>query len=391
MTMKQWSTTPADNATGSTNVNWAEGQLPSTVNDSARQLMADVRAWYETAEWIDFGYSISYVSATVFKFHDANRTALATLNRRVRAGVGAGTIYGSISDVTFSTSDTQVTVTWDSGSLDASLSAVSLGILHSTNKSLPASIPGIAAGANIASAATIDLTAATGNCPRITGTVATSAVTMNTGQWALVVADGAWPLTYHATTNKISGSADYTLAAGDHVLYHKDLSGIVHGLIIKANGTAVAAGKIVQVVEATPYSAWSNTGVAIPADNTIPQNTEGAEWVTVSITPTSATNRLRIEAFIPSVALSTSVIATAAIFQDSTANALAAGQAKPSAADVLFQLKIEHEMAAGTTSSTTFKLRAGPASGTLYVNGISSTALLGGILSIRLSVTEIAA
>ncbi len=100
-----------------------------------------------------------------------------------------------------------------------------------------------AAGANIASAATIDLTAATGNSPRITGTVATSAVTMNTGQWCLVIANGAWPLTYNATTNKISGSADRTLAAGDHVLYHKDLSGVVHGFIMKADGTAVVGGR----------------------------------------------------------------------------------------------------------------------------------------------------
>ena len=99
-----------------------------------------------------------------------------------------------------------------------------------------------AAGADIASAATVDLTAATGNSPRITGVVATSAVTMNPGQWCLVVANAAWPLTYHATTNKISGGASYTLAAGDQVLYHKDLSGIVHGFIMKADGTAVVGG-----------------------------------------------------------------------------------------------------------------------------------------------------
>lgn len=93
----------------------------------------------------------------------------------------------------------------------------------------------LAAGADIASAATVDLAASTGNSPRITGTVATSAVTMNTGQWELVTADGAWPLTYHATTNKITGGVNTTLAAGDQVLYHKDLSGVVSGIILRAN------------------------------------------------------------------------------------------------------------------------------------------------------------
>lgn len=101
----------------------------------------------------------------------------------------------------------------------------------------------LAAGANIASEATINLTAATGNCPRITGTVATSAVTMNTGQWELVVADGAWPLTYNATTNKINtGGLDYTCTAGDQILYHKDLSGVVHGIICQVH--AVSKGHV---------------------------------------------------------------------------------------------------------------------------------------------------
>ena len=97
-----------------------------------------------------------------------------------------------------------------------------------------------AAGANVASAATIDLSTATGNMPRITGTTPTSAVTMNTGQWAMTIANAAWPLVYNATTHKINtNGANITLEAGDRVLYHKDLSGIVHGMIIKSNGTAV--------------------------------------------------------------------------------------------------------------------------------------------------------
>ena len=98
----------------------------------------------------------------------------------------------------------------------------------------------LAAGADIASAATIYLTAATGNSPRVTGTTPTSAVIMNTGQIMLVVADGAWPLQYHATTNKLNtGGQDYTCNAGDVIIYHKDLSGVVHGTIFSINGLAV--------------------------------------------------------------------------------------------------------------------------------------------------------
>lgn len=40
-----WSTTAASNATADSNVNWAEGQAPSSVNDSARAMMASVAKW----------------------------------------------------------------------------------------------------------------------------------------------------------------------------------------------------------------------------------------------------------------------------------------------------------------------------------------------------------
>ena len=44
MAIADWSTNPANNTlVGS--INWTEGQLPSTVNGSARQMMADVAAW----------------------------------------------------------------------------------------------------------------------------------------------------------------------------------------------------------------------------------------------------------------------------------------------------------------------------------------------------------
>ena len=40
-----WSQTAASNATADSNVNWAEGQAPSSVNDSARAEMASVAKW----------------------------------------------------------------------------------------------------------------------------------------------------------------------------------------------------------------------------------------------------------------------------------------------------------------------------------------------------------
>ena len=42
MTLYKWSQTAASNATADPSINWQEGQAPSSVNDSARAMMASV-------------------------------------------------------------------------------------------------------------------------------------------------------------------------------------------------------------------------------------------------------------------------------------------------------------------------------------------------------------
>lgn len=41
----QWSTTAANNATADPNINWSEGQSPSSINDSARAMMQQIQLW----------------------------------------------------------------------------------------------------------------------------------------------------------------------------------------------------------------------------------------------------------------------------------------------------------------------------------------------------------
>jgi len=150
-----------------------------------------------------------------------------------------------------------------------------------------------------------------------------------------------------------------------------------------------SVSEVIQVVEGTPYTTYSSTATTIPNDDTIPQNTEGAELITVAITPTNASNRLRIEANIPVLSPSGGLYATAAIFQDTTADALAASLVYCTGSDNSEPMILFHEMAAGTTSATTFKLRVGPTSGTLYFNGTSAGRRFGGVSAVRIRVTEI--
>lgn len=133
MALWQWSTTPASNASAGA-IDWAEGQPPSTVNDSARQMMADVATWFQSPEWLNYGLTPSYVSATQYTLA-GNQTSLHTVGRRVRAFVTAGTVYGTIIASAY-TSLTTVTVAWDSGNLDSGLSEVDVGILNPALPSL---------------------------------------------------------------------------------------------------------------------------------------------------------------------------------------------------------------------------------------------------------------
>lgn len=45
MTVWKWSTTAASNSSSDSTINWAEGQTPASVNDSARALMAAIAKW----------------------------------------------------------------------------------------------------------------------------------------------------------------------------------------------------------------------------------------------------------------------------------------------------------------------------------------------------------
>ena len=140
----------------------------------------------------------------------------------------------------------------------------------------------------------------------------------------------------------------------------------------------------------TAYLLAGTTTTIIPNDDTIPQITEGAEFITATITPKSATNKLLITAAI-NVSPSASSNIIAALFQDSTANALAAAFELGSSASEVRRIVFQHYMTAGTTSATTFRLRAGMGNaGTLTINGSGGTRLLGGVAVSSLCVQEIA-
>ena len=156
----------------------------------------------------------------------------------------------------------------------------------------------------------------------------------------------------------------------------------------KIETLSAGSGKIAQVVNTQTGAVATGTTI-LPFDDTIPQNTEGDEYMTLAITPTSATNKLRIDVVFfgtPSV----SDWITAALFQDSTANALAAMPMFHGTATAGTPIVFTHYMTSGTTSATTFKVRAGKnGAGTTTFNGQSGGRIFGGVFASSITITEI--
>lgn len=148
-----------------------------------------------------------------------------------------------------------------------------------------------------------------------------------------------------------------------------------------------APGEIVQRVFSITGAVASGTTV-VPLDDTIPQNTEGDQYLTQAVTPQSAANLLEIHVD-SNGSISTIAAAIMALFQDSTANALSACYSVVAATNYRVNLSMTHLIPAGTTSSTTFKVRIGPSqAGTYTLNGSSAARELGGVLNSGITVIE---
>jgi hypothetical protein len=155
----KYDTTAANNtATGTGSISVAEGMLPSNINNAFRDIMADIRQHYNTAEWIEYGdgagtYTATYASATSFTIDGVDVTAIYHAGRRIKLTAATpGTIYGTVSSTSFST-NTTVNVTWDSGSLSSeAITSVYIGVLAKTNNSIPTAV---IASANIVDGAVV--------------------------------------------------------------------------------------------------------------------------------------------------------------------------------------------------------------------------------------------
>ena len=170
-----------------------------------------------------------------------------------------------------------------------------------------------------------------------------------------------------------------------------------NGQIITSDGTDIAwaatstvmlaPGIIVQKVNTITGAVTTGT-TQMPFDDTIPQNGEGEQYMTLAITPNSTANILRIDVvFLGSGSIAGGL--SAALFQDSTASALAANEVATNTSHIT-PVTFTHWMTAGTISSTTFNVRAGlNGAGTTTFNGTGGARKFGGVAASSITITEI--
>jgi hypothetical protein len=162
------------------------------------------------------------------------------------------------------------------------------------------------------------------------------------------------------------------------------------GTLKRIDYSLIKGGKVKQTVSTMVVSTTSGTTTFPVLDDTIPQNSEGNEFMTLAITPTSASTKLQIDVLVHCTNGTADVSMMTALFQDTTANALAnsAISANNMGNNGYIPMNLTYVMTSGTTSSTTFKVRCGANSGTTYFNSRSGGREFGGVLTSSIVITE---
>lgn len=157
------------------------------------------------------------------------------------------------------------------------------------------------------------------------------------------------------------------------------------------NWEIVIAGSACAIKQIVNYQTGEkvySANAVIPEDDTIPQITEGLEVMTLKITPTKASSRLKID--VVAMLVTTGGLPCVALFKNNEADAIACVGADTGTADFSFTHGFTHFMTAGTTSEITFKVRVGSNSGGATLNAINQNSrMFGGVCSSSITITEI--
>lgn len=172
-------------------------------------------------EWIA-GPTATFVSGSQFTLV-GDQTGTFKVQRRLKFTVTSGTVYGSISSVSFG-AVTTVNVAFASGALDAGLSAVSYSLIDPSNPSINADyIDKQASSVASAGSGTTNIWGVAGNSVHVTGTNATFSFSTAPyiGAQRLVIFDSALSLNSSAAMT-MQANTNVTTATNDRALVYAE-------------------------------------------------------------------------------------------------------------------------------------------------------------------------
>lgn len=205
--------------------------------------------------------------------------------------------------------------------------------------------------------------------------------------WAYDSGSGAFVLEVPAAgtiTGQIAGGGD-TAINTLNVSVDGQLEASIAGSTMTVSGTS---GRVVQIVYAQ-YSDVITGSTSMPADDTIPQSTEGFEVMTATITPRYTDSYILISG---TAHLNNPVSSsmTAAIFRNSETDAIAVSTAWVSSGTQILSFPLSHVDVVTGAGAITYAVRVGINNvGTVTFNGYDSGRQFGTIPKSRLILQEV--
>lgn len=177
--LTNWSQSASGNASAG-GFTLAEGQAPSSLNDSIRSLMAQLRAEYVPSKWgwIEFSSTASVASQTAVKI-TTDQTADYVAGRKVKIFGGSAIRFAEILSSSF-TAETTITITNATGSLSGSTSRIALAAPY--DKNLPTSAAIGTSTVTFSASVYFQSQAAFLTTPSFSTGILIGGVTVNTGQ-----------------------------------------------------------------------------------------------------------------------------------------------------------------------------------------------------------------
>jgi len=139
--IKSWSKTPGSNNASPPN-GWPEGMAPSSVNDTARQQMADHRTQWEDAAFFDWGH-VPIQQSTKSFLVSSTATQIYTIGRALRFYDAGTQFYGWVKNSAASGANTLVSITGTA--VSSSLSSIAIAIIDPQVTQVLTTPPGLIA------------------------------------------------------------------------------------------------------------------------------------------------------------------------------------------------------------------------------------------------------